>query len=101
MRTCPKCNEPHVADDGYCAARCREITMPSFSAPPCSTCGADGVRLTNGFCTGCWTARLESAVNIGMLELMAVESTPASRGEASARMAKLIMSNEKVSHADR
>jgi hypothetical protein len=61
----------------------------------CSTCGADGVGLTNGFCTGCWTARLESAVNIGMLELMAVESTPASRGDASARMAKLIMSNTK------
>jgi hypothetical protein len=62
----------------------------------CSTCGADGVRLTNGFCTGCWTARLESAVNVGMLELMAVESTPASRGDASARMAKLIMTNDRT-----
>ena len=61
----------------------------------CSTCGGEGVHLTNGFCAGCWTARLESAVNIGMLELMAVESTPASRGDASARMAKLIMSNKK------
>ncbi len=41
MRACPKCHEASVADDGYCGGRCREITMPSFAAPPCSPSGVE------------------------------------------------------------
>jgi hypothetical protein len=36
MRACSKCGEVSVAWDGYCAGRCREVTMPSLAAPPCS-----------------------------------------------------------------
>ncbi len=35
MRACPRCNNTAVIEDGYCGV-CREGTMPSLAAPPCS-----------------------------------------------------------------